>query len=194
MIHTVVNIESEKVRKAIAALERKMEPERCCKVIARASAQLVRDHLSGVSRARHRPGGRFNFYADAARSVHGEASPPDVRIHIPHTGMALRYKGGTVRASGQVSKVTGRPIKMLAIPIEGTKAQGHTPGDFTDLFLVKVKESKRAYLARKRGKGTIEMMFRLVPETKHKPDATVLPERREVEANAIQKLTGYLTP
>ena len=192
MVTTVVNVESEQVAKALDALGRRMEPERCCKVIARASVRLVRDHLFGLSRERHRSGGRFNFYADAARSVEGRVAAPEVSVHIPHAGMALRYRGGTVRASGQISKVTGRPIRMLTIPIEGTKAEGHTPGDFTDLFLVKVKKSKRAYLARKRGKGTIEMMFRLVPETKHRADATVLPERGDVERAAVGALEEHL--
>ena len=196
MIELAVNTESSEVRKAIDALAERASPERCAKIIARASRQFIRDHIAGLARSRHRPGRRHNFYADAARSAVGEVEPPDTAaIRIPHQGMALRYGGGTVRASGKTSAVTGKPVRMLSIPISGSEADGKTPGDFTGLFLVVSKDKQRAYLSRKQPKGgALERMFRLVPQTTHKPDPTVLPERGAVEADAIENLTEYLSP
>lgn len=170
---------------AAAALDRAaaaLSPESCATVAAEAGADVVRAHLITLSKSRHRPGQRINYYLQASDSVLRETSGATALIRIPHTGIAQRYHGGTITPSGRTSPVTGRPVKRLAVGLKGTPAEGHTPADFGDLFVVVRKGSKRgdtqdkgaAFLARRSPDG-IQRLFILLASVTQSPDPSVLP-------------------
>jgi len=181
-----ISLENEDVRKAIAEAVGKASPSRVAKIVAKSSETFVTDHLFGLANTRHKAGHMFNFYAAAADSVSSETYEGDAIVRIQHEGLALRYFGGIVKPSGRPSLVTGRPIRMLAIPTD--EAEEHTPGDYSGLFLIKSRKLGKAYLAGKKPNGMIGILFRLVPQTVHQADATVLPAAGKLLDNAMNAI------
>lgn len=61
-------------------------------------------------------GGR-KYYGRAARlTTATKADPYGVAVEVHQRGIALHYHGGTVKATGRRSEVTGKPTKALLIP------------------------------------------------------------------------------
>lgn len=185
MLTLTVNMADAKVREALARAAAAVSPESAAKAAAEAGADVVRGHFIGLSKARHRPGQRLNFYLQAADSVIRETTGGDAFVKIPHAGIAQRFYGGTVKPSGRPSKVTGRPVTRLAIGLTGTPGEGHVPADFGKLFTVLKKGVKRgdktqnAFLARKAENG-VQRLFVLVSEVSQTADPTVLPADAEI--------------
>ena len=178
MLTLNVNMADAKARDALAAAAAALAPESCAVVAAEAGADVVRDHFTGLSRSRHRPGQRLNYYLQAADSVIREASGADALIRIPHTGIAQRFFGGTVYPSGRTSAVTGKPIRRLAIGLSGTPGEGHVPADFADLFCIPSEDGK-AVLARTAGEA-VQALFALVPKVVQPADPSVLPADADI--------------
>lgn len=187
-----VTIDNKEALDAIAEAAGKASPSRLAKIVARSSETFVSGHLFGLANARHKAGHMFNFYAAAADSVTSETYEGDALVRISHEGLALRYFGGIVKPSGRPSLVTGRPIRMLAIPAR-PEAEQHTPGDFSGLFLIKSRKLGKAYLAGKKAGGMIGILFRLVPETVHQADETVLPSAGALQENAVLAIMEHFT-
>lgn len=185
MLTLDVNMADAKVREALAKAADALSPGSCARAAAEAGADVVRDHLLGLSRSRHRAGQRINFYLQAADSVIRETSGADALIRIPHAGISQRFHGGVIKPSGAPSRVTGRPVTRLAIGLTGTPGAGHVPADFAGLFLATKKgagrgdKSQNAFLARRQG-GGIQRLFVLVPEVSQRPDPSVLPGDAEI--------------
>lgn len=163
-------------------------------VIATAASDRTKAHLKGVSSKRHRAGSIRDYYADAAESVEPQVDGRTAAIEISHTGFALRYYGGTVRPSGRISAVTGRPIKRLAIPIKGSEAErgGKHPGDFDDMFFIKGRKQGTGFLAGKKSNGMIGLLFGLYVKTEHKADKSILPTTAEYNDAAVEALEQLL--
>ena len=138
------------------------------KVAAHAAARTTQDHLTGIARQRHR-GGPFNFYAAAANKTTGRVDGNDIIISIDHTGIGLRYYGGTVRP--------GAGKKYLTIPHD-PEAHGRTAGDFRGQLFFFRNKTGTAGLA-KRGEKKLRVMYWLVKKTDHKPDPSILPTSDE---------------
>jgi hypothetical protein len=90
-----------------------------------------------------------------------------------------------------VSLITGRPIKRLAIPLSGSEAEGKTPGEFKNAFVVKGRRRGSLLLAGKKGNGMIGLLFALVEKTEHKADKSILPEERDYQS-AVEKSLNKL--
>ncbi len=57
------------------------------------------------------------FWKEAADSVQVEpGNNGTLNVQIFKRGVHLRYAGGTVKPTGQISELTGKPIKSLLIP------------------------------------------------------------------------------
>lgn len=139
------------------------------KVAAHAAARRTQDHFTKLAGERHRSGA-FNFYASAARQTTGRVQGNDVIISVDHTGIGLRYFGGTVRP--------GAGKKYLTIPADSA-AHGKTAREFGNtLFFFRSRKTGAAGLA-KRGEKNLRVMFWLVKKTDHTPDPTVLPTEQE---------------
>ena len=123
MISLSIDMADAKIRETLARIGERLTPSACATVVAEAGADVVRDHLVNLSRTRHRPNQKINYYLQAADSVIRETSGGDAVIRIPHTGMAQRYHGGDIVPSGRPSPVTGKPVTRLAgrvvIPVAG---------------------------------------------------------------------------
>lgn len=180
MLAIKVNTDAAEVQLALRRGDEVLSPESVAKVAVEAAADVVRDHFITLSRTRHRPAQRLNYYLQAADSVIRETQGGDALIRIPHAGVAQRLYGGTIKPSGRVSAVTGRPVRRLAIGLSGTPGEGHVPADFGTLFCVLKKGAKRgdlsqtAFLVRKQGAG-LQYLFALVSEVTQNPDPGVLP-------------------
>jgi hypothetical protein len=186
-----VSYDDAEVRAMLARLEAGLGGLPANRVVAEAGADTTREHLRKLSRTRHRGGVAHNFYGRAADAVVSRAVVNGALVAIPHEGLALRYFGGTVRPSGRVSLVTGKPIRKLAIPLSGTKAEGRTPGEFDNLRLV-VTKAKKAFLAQSAANGMLSILFVLKKETTHKADAGVLPADDDYREGALRALDIYI--
>jgi hypothetical protein len=185
-----ITLDNQEARQAIADAVGKAKPSRVAKIVAKSSETFVAAHLFNLSNTRHKAGHMFNFYAAAADAVSSETYEGDALVRIQHEGLALRYFGGIVKPSGRPSLVTGRPIRMLSLPAS-PEAEQHTPGDFSGLFLIKSRKLGKAYLAGKKSNGMIGILFRLVPQTVHKADATVLPSAGALTENAVMAIMEH---
>ena len=193
MILLSVNVQTEASRRALAAVRRLVGTYSgpACEVVAEAAADLTRSHFRELSQDRHRASQPRNYYQLAADAVEFKAVDGGAEVTIPHTGIALRYFGGTVRPSGRISLVTGKPITRLAVPFSGSEAEGKTPGEFADLFVLSSalgKSTGKAVLARKTSSGGFVALFALLAKTEHEPNETILPENAEYEETAVSAI------
>jgi hypothetical protein len=189
MIQVDVNMDESGAMGVLRKLQWIVHGRGASAVMGEACAELTRAHLFRLAARRHRPGMPHNFYARAAGAVVSEPVYGGAQVIIPHEGLALRYYGGTVRPSGRISLVTGRPIRRLAVPKKGSGAQGKTPAEFKDLFVLKLK--RKAVLAVRGPGGMVRVLFRLLERTEHKPDPSVMPtdaEFRKAGAEALDEL------
>ena len=95
-----------------------------------AAALSVKQHLTTHYAGRiNRLGGVSTGYWKGA--IEGTSSTHDAAgatVQIRQTGIRLKYDGGTIRASGRTSEVTGKPTKFLTIPVHPS-AHGKTIAD-----------------------------------------------------------------
>ena len=192
MLDIQVNLDGSGAIGLLRKLQWSFQGRAASRAVGEACAKLTRDHLCRIASSRHRSGLARNFYARAADAVVSEPVSHGAMITIPHTGLALRYYGGTVRPSGRVSLVTGRPIKRLAIPIKGRGAEGRLPKDFKGLFVVASKRSGKAVLAGRGPSGLVRALFTLVKSSTHKADKSVLPTDDQYTAAGADALDELL--
>lgn len=135
---------------AVVALDDALGKRTYAKAVARVVSNEFTRNFERLAQARHR-GGQHNYYLTAARSTMGTSpdNVPTVTVYAP-AGIGLRRYGGTVKASGKISAVTGKPIRSIAIPKEGGPAEGRVPLDFktagVKLRLIVMKSLARAAL------------------------------------------------
>ncbi len=175
MLYILVNTDSGELAELLARLSAEANSKDLIEVVAESAAEATREHLRDLHDKRHRNVTGRSFYLRAADAVVADSSGDDARVTIDHTGLALRYYGGTVRPSGRTSLITGKPIRRIAVPKEGSEAEGKTPYDFRGRVSLIITKRKKAYLGKEEPDGSFTPLFWLVKETNHKPDKTVLP-------------------
>ncbi len=148
--------------------------------VTRIIGSTVKAHLVRLNAQRPNAlGGKCtNYWARAGRAT--AMDPAAGTVTITRRGFRYQVKGGTLRASGRLSMVTGKPITRLAIPIHA-KAHGMNPSELGPLFVLRGKDENRAYLARTTGRGKnakLELLYVLKRSVTHKPDPTLLPDER----------------
>lgn len=113
-------------------------------------------------------------------------------------GVRLHYYGGTVRPSGRPSAVTGRPTRSLLVPLPSSPMakRGETLAESLrkmpgyEVRMVPALAPGRGcpcLVAVKQGKQNEKYIWlgRLVKQTKHKPDKTVLPDPAVMRKSAM---------
>lgn len=205
-MRVVVRMEADGVRASLAALRDVMSTHRqeLHENMAGGVETLVRKHLLERDGAKSPNTG---FYGKAARSVESSATDERGEVRIPHRGMALRYYGSGGLPGGVV-----RPTEMknLALPTANVPVRGGErmrPGEFEDLAWLPAKKTARpnvtGYLVEgirldKQNERRIapkpdgKLMFVLMAETKHNPDATVLPAEEEMHGAARMAAEDFL--
>lgn len=163
------------------------------------------------------PGERF--YKDAAEATRLEMQGDAALISVAHQGVRLRWKGsgdlpgGVVKAGKGTSSHTGKPTRLLAIPV---KKRMEAPGRYKPLAFEPIKNrphlkgillegeqktASRKYKDKPAGRAIIEpkpngqLMFRLVDETEHAPNPRVLPTVEvlsEVAGEAVRRTLPLL--
>jgi len=132
-------------------------------------------------------------------------------VTVSHTGVRLHLLGGTVRATGRISPVTGRPTKSLLVPGPDsplrkrriTLAEAGIPQEEIMVlysvksrmpYLARVQERKRMY---KGWKQKITPLGLLLKSVTHDPDRTVLPSDAEltdaVKTSAVDTLATRIS-
>lgn len=155
-----------RIEPLFAALASDLLSQRELNIIAvQEGERLTRDHLAVLAGTRHRPVSRFNFWEEAARSVSASELGNSAEIRIDQVGVAQRYYGGTINPVN---------AKFLAIPIEGTEAEGRVTKDFDDLVPIISPLTAKGVLA----KDGVPL-FTLIKSVTQDPDPSVLPEDEE---------------
>lgn len=73
-------------------------------------------------------GDSTGYWKGVAESTTAASGADGVTITIRQKGLRLKYHGGIITASGRISEVTGKPIRMLSIPAHPA-AHGRTIAD-----------------------------------------------------------------
>lgn len=138
-------------------------------------------------------GGR-SYWHEAAKHVETSANEAGAVVSINHRGVRLHFYGGTVKPTGRISNVTGKPIKRLLIPGENSplrKANVELYELGLDRDAVRIEEGK---LMADIGGVPVELGV-LAKKAEHDPDPTVLPKPEQMAealhtgaAKALQRL------
>jgi hypothetical protein len=150
---------------------------------------LIRHFRDRNNRPASRPGWpRSNYWADAADSVRwGDFSADSATVVASAPGLRLRLHGGTVRPTG------GK--KYIAIP-QVPRLAGVWPSEHTEkggeLIFIPRANGKAILAERSGADGALTVLYRLLPQTTHKPDPTVLPEQSEIDSAAAAAAAATL--
>jgi hypothetical protein len=107
-------------------------------VMAAAVVSLFRRHFDDMDRSRPNSlgGKRTHYWGQASDSVHHDNITPDgFDVDVTHVGVRLHWLGGTVRPGVGISFVTGRPTRMLTIPVDA-EAHGRRAKEFENLVVL----------------------------------------------------------
>lgn len=174
-------------RRVIAGLEARGPLHR---MMGERVQNTIRDHLAGVSLARHETANRLGaspsgFWEKAAENVGRNeslrADEAGAVVTVAHPGIG--------RAFHDVDIVPGAGKKCLTIPL-AAEAYNQRAYRMEGLFVVRPK-GKQPFLARKDGAG-IKPMYLLVPAVHQKQDRTLMPSEDDLRLAALQGLRSYL--
>jgi len=150
------------------------------KVVAQSAARTlekkVREHLDAR-------GGRA-YWHEAAMNTTAAPAPEGGLVRIRKLGVALHFYGGTVRPTGRISRVTGKPIKRLLVPgkespLRRTGSELEKLGIAPEAMRVASKGG-RAWLLADDGAGGTMFLGTLAASVTHRPDRTVLPPDKDM--------------
>lgn len=167
-------------------------------------------------------GDRTNFWEKAANKTTFTSDDSGAVITVAKLGIRLQYHGGTIVPGRHASRLTGKPTRLLSIPA-AAEAHGRGPTEFdnlvarwgkptgetkprpiglfegTDRATVKGKtiSSPGERAAKRAGdKPSVpsgRVIFWLVRKATIKPHPDVLPSKRDITLNAIDRLMAWLT-
>lgn len=135
----------------------------------RGISNLLIRHLRQRNARPARPGWpKSDYWRTAARSVQTNVAGHKAVVSIHAPGIYLHLHGGVVRP--KVGK------KALAIPMRPEVADiWPSEYDRKRLFLLVRKSLGKAWLAQREKNGHLTILWRLVRQTRHQADPTVLP-------------------
>lgn len=130
-----------------------------------------------------------SYYKQAAESVQAKPTESGAVVGVYQRGMALRYYGSSGLPGGVVrSKKVGG---LLAIPAHKALS-GTYPSELPGLIFRRVKKDwphLRGLLVKK---DTGALMYRLVDETKHQADPSILPSDERMQQAGMAALMKYI--
>lgn len=204
MIRLTVDI---KMTMALSNLLPERSLTRITRAVANDETSLIKNHF--IDRAQ-KTNSRW-YWGQAAENTQVTHNADSSDITINHVGVRLHLQGGIVRPTGQISRVTGKPISSLLIPTSDSplRKRGVSLSELgipqDQITVLKSKKTGRAYLAwirpaqgkTSRSKPKVFPLGILVKQAKHNPDRTVLPSDEELTSTArntaIEIITSILT-
>lgn len=188
MIHVFIKVNgAEEAKQFVSDFSSGITSEEASEVVSEAAAERIRDHFKLLHDLRHRANMPRSYYLRAQDSVVATFKGNEGQITIDHTGLALRYYGGSVGPSGRVSRITGKPIKRLAIPVAGGPGEGKDPYEFKGALKLIITKRKKAFLALADDEDASPVYW-LVKQAVHKADPGVLPEDVQISDYAEDAL------
>lgn len=138
--------------------------------------------------------GGAKFWGDAVKSTLVQQRGDAANLTVSHKGVRLQYLGGTVKPTGKISEMTGRPITSLLVPLRNSplknKALKELPIDPESIKVIP-REGKPSLLAAITGKGKNAVMTPLavlLKQTTITPNDKVFPSI-QAQVDAIQQQT-----
>jgi hypothetical protein len=172
------------------ALKRRLAPpELLADAAARGVSNLVVEHLRARNASASRREGfpQSGYWAKAAEATVTERRGCAARVIVRAPGIALHYKGGTVRPTGG---------KSLAIParaeVAGVWPREYSQASGSGLFAWWPKGRSSGALARREDSGHLTILWWLVGATHHRPDPTVLPDEAQMKSAAFDAALSAL--
>ncbi len=180
-----VTVDASGAESKLQAVELALGPSRLNAIAGHAVLNLVKAHLVDRDQVGNAMGGRrTHFYRKAAQGTHEDHDDDQATITISATGFAQRLYGGTIAA---VNK------RFLTIPL-AQEALGRRASDFSDAFVCVIHG--QLYIARKRtakvGKGSLDLLFKLVRSVYQAPDRTVLPTDDQIATTARTAVDSFI--
>ena len=148
---------------------------------AHAVAALVRTHL------RKLPG--KSFYKQAADSTSVSSHNNAHCVPISKKGIALQFFGGTVRPTGRISPVTGRPTRALLIPLI-PKTQFHNLSSAA--FILTSRSGSLLLVSKQHPAHTLTPIALLRKSATIKPHPHILPSHSQIKSTAAKAAAAAL--
>jgi hypothetical protein len=115
-----------RLKKAGSTIAKEVAP-----VVEFAAVAEVQDHLDAhyVGQPNKLGGTPTGYWTGVRNSVTPGRQGDAVTVEMKGAGLLMKWLGGTIKASGRISSVTGKPIKNLSIPVHAS-AHGKVPAMF----------------------------------------------------------------
>lgn len=145
--------------------------------------------LATKSKSRHFWRGALDSTEVGKTATNGVAT-----ITVSQVGVRLHWKGGTVRPTGRISDVTGKPTRALLIPFDDSplrkrrqslKELGYSS---EQIHVLKSKKGTPILVAAQEQKKKTKLIWlgKLVKQAHHEPRPEVMPDNKTLSA-ALQK-------
>lgn len=184
MLDMTIDTSAPRTRVILRSIAAALLSREVREIAGRAGVNTFKGHFRRLDNSRHNKlgGPRSHFWSAAADATNFRVVPEGAEINVAHTGVALRYHGGTVRPVN---------AKALAIPAR-PEAYGRLPRDpeLPELFVIR-RRAGGAALAARVG-GALQIYFWLVKSARHDPDPSVLPTEEYLSHNVRTAVMSYL--
>lgn len=168
-------------------LEQSVPTQELLEAGARGISNVLIRHLRARNTRPSKPGWpKSNYWADAADSVSTKLGGTSALISIHAPGVRIHLKGGVIKPK----KAGG----ALAIPARPEVA-GIWPSEYSGrarVFLLVRKALGKAYLVEAEPGGHLRILWRLLPQTRHTADPTVLPSETRLSRAASEAVQSIL--
>lgn len=137
-IRVILDTASPAVRELVATIA----PSRLQARVGPACADLMRRNYLTLP-PNKMGGASTHFWQQAADAVRWVRDGDGITVITDKVGLRQRLLGGEIKPTGAISKVTGRPIKNIAIAANAL-SYGKLPGEFTHLKFVQFGRGQNA--------------------------------------------------
>jgi len=193
---TVTVTGSDEARKLLASVGDAMESPGVMRAMETALKTAVQENFLVLNQKPNKLGGeRTNYWALAADATTSSVNGLSGVVECARIGVALHLHGGTVKPTGRISEVTGKPIRLLTIPVTAA-AHGKTVAMLRALGINLYRAGGSLYRhpgqAAKVDPDTDQKFFALARQANIKANPSVLPAEPELAEAAAEAARDYV--